>query len=120
MAQNVLGGELVPCSLDPLTGFYRNGCCDTGGDDLGVHVVCARVTAEFLAFSKAAGNDLSTPQPAFGFAGLQPDDQWCLCADRWVEAFEAGAAPHVVLESTHARALEWISLDDLRAHQARP
>ena len=118
MAQNVLGGELEPCSLDPLTGFYRNGCCDTGGDDLGVHVVCVRVTEDFLAFSKAAGNDLSTPAPAFGFAGLQPDDQWCVCADRWVEAFDAGAAPRVVLAATHARALEWITLDDLRAHEA--
>ena len=120
MAHNVLGGELVPCSLDPLTGFYRNGCCDTGGEDVGVHVVCVRVTESFLAFSKGAGNDLSTPQPAFGFAGLQPDDQWCVCADRWVEAFEAGVAPPVVLESTHARALEWVSLDDLRAHEAQP
>jgi uncharacterized protein (DUF2237 family) len=116
VAQNVLGTDLQPCSYDPLTGFYRNGCCDTGGDDVGVHVVCVRMTAEFLAFSKAAGNDLSTPQPAFGFPGLQPDDQWCVCADRWVEALDAGVAPPVVLEATHLRVLEWATLDDLRAH----
>jgi uncharacterized protein (DUF2237 family) len=114
MAKNVLGTELQPCSLDPLTGFYRDGCCNTGADDAGVHAVCARVTAEFLEFSKAAGNDLSTPQP--GFPGLQPGDQWCLCAARWAEALDAGAAPPVVLESTHACVLEWVSLDDLRAH----
>ena len=118
MAHNVLGGELVPCSLDPLTGFYRDGCCNTGAEDLGVHTVCARVTAEFLVFSKEAGNDLSTPQPAFGFAGLQPGDQWCLCAPRWQEALEAGAAPAVVLEATHIGSLEWVALDDLRRHAA--
>jgi uncharacterized protein (DUF2237 family) len=114
MATNVLGGELQTCSLDPLTGFYRNGCCDTGGGDVGVHVVCAEVTAEFLAYSKEAGNDLSTPQP--GFAGLQPGDRWCLCAPRWQEALEAGAAPRVVLAATHVNALEWIDRDDLLAH----
>ena len=114
MAKNVLGGELEPCSFDPVTGFYRDGCCSTGADDAGAHVVCARVTAEFLEFSKSAGNDLSTPQ--FGFAGLQPGDQWCLCAARWQEAFEAGMAPEVVLEATHMRALEWVNLDDLRRH----
>ena len=116
MALNVLGTPLQTCSTDPLTGFYRDGCCSTGGDDAGVHVVCARVTAEFLEFSKAAGNDLSTPRPEFGFAGLKPADQWCLCASRWAEAFEAGMAPPVVLAATHMRALEWCSLDDLRAH----
>jgi len=114
MATNVLGGELQTCSLDPLTGFYRNGCCDTGGGDVGVHVVCAEVTAEFLAYSKEAGNDLSTPQP--GFAGLQPGDRWCLCAPRWQEALEAGAAPKVVLAATHVNALEWIDRNDLIAH----
>jgi uncharacterized protein (DUF2237 family) len=114
--RNVLGTELQPCSLDPLTGFYRDGCCNTGADDVGVHAVCARVTAEFLEFSRAAGNDLSTPQP--GFPGLRPGDQWCLCAARWAEALEAGAAPAVVLEATHACVLEWVSLDDLRAHAA--
>lgn len=116
MARNVLGGELEECSRDPLTGFYRNGCCDTGGDDLGVHVVCAQVTAEFLAFSASVGNDLSTPHPEYGFAGLQPGDSWCLCASRWQEAFEAGAAPKVRLRATHVAALEWIALAELRAH----
>jgi uncharacterized protein (DUF2237 family) len=114
MAKNVLGGELEPCNFDPVTGFYRDGCCNTGAEDAGAHVVCARVTAEFLEFSQGAGNDLSTPQ--FGFAGLQPGDQWCLCAARWQEAFEAGMAPEVVLEATHMRALEWVNLDDLRRH----
>jgi uncharacterized protein (DUF2237 family) len=118
MARNVLGTDLVPCSLDPLTGFYRNGCCDTGADDAGVHAVCAVMTAEFLEFSKGAGNDLSTPMPQYGFPGLVPGDQWCLCADRWVEAFDAGRAPRVVLEATHACVLEWATLDDLRAHSA--
>lgn len=113
---NVVGGSLLPCSTDPLTGFYRNGCCDTGGDDLGVHVVCAQVTAEFLAFSASVGNDLSTPHPEYGFAGLRPGDSWCLCASRWQEAFEAGAAPKVRLRATHVAALEWIALADLRAH----
>ena len=120
MARNVLGGELEPCSLDPLTGFYRNGCCDTGGDDAGVHVVCARMTADFLAFSATRGNDLATPVPAFGFPGLRPGDRWCLCAGRWQEALDAGAAPPVHLEATHARALEWVSLDDLQRHAVEP
>jgi Uncharacterized protein conserved in bacteria len=118
MAQNVLGTELAPCSFEPLTGFYRNGCCDTGGEDTGVHAVCVVMTAEFLEFSRAAGNDLATPMPEYGFAGLVPGNRWCLCADRWVEAFDAGMAPKVVLEATHARVLEWASLDDLRAHAA--
>lgn len=116
MAKNVLGGELEPCATEPMTGFYRDGCCNTGADDLGVHTVCVRVTAEFLEFSKSRGNDLSTPQP--GFPGLQPGDQWCLCAPRWQEALEEGMAPEVVLESTHAATLEWASLDDLRSHAA--
>lgn len=116
MARNVLGGELETCSTDPLTGFYRNGCCDTGGEDAGVHTVCARVTAEFLDFSREQGNDLSAPRPEFGFAGLAPGDRWCLCASRWVEALREGVAPPVVLEATHARTLEWVDLDDLRAH----
>lgn len=118
MAENVLGEELQPCSFDPLTGFYRNGCCDTGGEDLGVHVVCSVMTEEFLEFSASRGNDLSTPQPRFGFEGLAPGDRWCLCASRWKEAFEAGMAPKVVLEATHLQALEWVTLDDLRAHVA--
>jgi uncharacterized protein (DUF2237 family) len=114
MAKNVLGGELEPCSSDPLTGFYRDGCCNTGAEDAGAHIVCARMTADFLEFSRLVGNDLSTPQPGFG--GLKPGDQWCLCASRWKEALDAGMAPQVVLRSTHARALEWVSLDDLERH----
>ncbi|MGI5130427.1 DUF2237 family protein [Pseudonocardia sp. CA-107938] len=116
MARNVLGGELQSYSTDPLTGFYRTGCCDTGAEDVGVHTVCAQMTAEFLAFSAEHGNDLSTPRPEFGFAGLEPGDRWCVCADRWVEAFEAGAAPPVVLEATHASMLDWVDLADLRRH----
>jgi uncharacterized protein (DUF2237 family) len=116
LARNVEGGELEPCSTDPLTGFYRDGCCNTGAEDLGVHTVCARVTAAFLEFSKARGNDLSTPRP--GFAGLEPGDCWCLCAPRWQEALEAGMAPEVVLEATHAATLEWVRLEDLRRHSA--
>ncbi|HEY4378313.1 MAG TPA: DUF2237 domain-containing protein [Acidimicrobiales bacterium] len=116
MARNVLGGELQPCSLVPLTGFYRDGCCNTGGDDLGVHTVCALMTDEFLAFSKEHGNDLSTPMPEHGFTGLVAGDRWCLCAPRWGEALAAGAAPSVVLEATHIGTLEWADLADLQAH----
>ncbi len=104
-ARNVLGGELKPCSTRPLTGFFRNGCCETGPDDVGMHTVCAVMTAEFLAFSQRAGNDLSTPQPLMGFPGLKPGDRWCLCAPRWKEALDAGVAPPVVLESTHEETL---------------
>lgn len=118
MPKNVLGGELETCSTAPLTGFYRDGCCNTGADDLGVHTVCAVMTTEFLAFSKEQGNDLSTPSPAFGFSGLQPGDRWCLCAPRWQEALEAGAAPQVHLEATHLASLEWVTLDDLKRHAA--
>ena len=113
-ARNVLGGELIPCSLDPLTGFYRNGCCETGPHDLGLHTVCAVMTEAFLAYSKAAGNDLSTPQPAFGFPGLQPGDRWCLCAPRWKEALDAGMAPPLVLESTHEETLAIVPLGVLK------
>jgi uncharacterized protein (DUF2237 family) len=116
VAKNVLGGQLEPCSTDPMTGFYRDGCCNTGVDDLGVHTVCARVTAAFLEFSRSRGNDLSTPGP--GFPGLRPGDRWCLCAPRWQEALEEGMAPEVVLEATHAATLEWVSLEDLRRHAA--
>lgn len=116
MARNVLGDELQPCSSDPLTGFTRSGCCDLHPEDAGFHIVCAILTDAFLDFSRAAGNDLSTPQPEFGFRGLRAGDQWCLCASRWVEAHEAGVAPRVVLESTHAQALEWIDIADLRAN----
>ncbi|MEC8559128.1 MAG: DUF2237 domain-containing protein [Planctomycetota bacterium] len=114
--RNVLGGRLAPCSLDPLTGFFRTGCCETGPEDGGRHVICVRVSAEFLAFSQAVGNDLSTPMPQYGFEGLRDGDQWCLCADRWVQALAAGCAPPVVLEATEASALEVASLADLQAH----
>jgi uncharacterized protein (DUF2237 family) len=119
MARNVLGSELEPCSTDPLTGFFRDGCCNTGAEDRGVHTVCVLLTESFLEFSKSRGNDLSTPQPAFGFPGLRPGDRWCLCASRWQEALEADAAPEVVLGSTHASTLEWVSLEDLRKHAVR-
>jgi uncharacterized protein (DUF2237 family) len=111
---NVLGGVLESCSYDPITGFYRDGCCATGPADVGSHTVCAELTAEFLAFSKAQGNDLSTPMPAFGFAGLKPGDRWCLCAPRWQEAFEAGAAPRVLLRATEIGALQHCALKDLK------
>ena len=113
---NVLGEPLTPCSEEPLTGFFRDGCCNTAPEDLGRHVVCCRVTADFLAFSKSRGNDLSTPHPEFGFPGLQPGDQWCLCAARWQEALEAGMAPRVVLQATHAAALKVVKLADLKKH----
>ncbi len=116
MAKNVLGGELVVCSTDPLTGFYRDGCCNTGAEDVGVHTVCVIATAEFLEFSSSRGNDLSTPLPEHGFPGLRAGDRWCLCAPRWQEALDAGAAPEVVLEATHASSLEWVRLEDLRRH----
>ena len=115
-ARNVLNGPLQTCGTDPVTGFYRNGCCDTGAGDVGIHVVCAEMTAEFLAFSVERGNDLVTPVPHFGFPGLRPGDRWCLCAERWKEAYEAGVAPPVVLEATHMSALEFVSLDELREH----
>jgi hypothetical protein len=113
---NVLGSELQPCSYDPLTGYYRTGCCENRGDDPGLHVVCVVATDEFLAFSASVGNDLSTPMPQYGFAGLKAGDQWCLCASRWQEALEADAAPQVRLTSTHVSALEYCSLKDLEAH----
>ncbi|MCA9265445.1 MAG: DUF2237 domain-containing protein [Planctomycetales bacterium] len=118
-AKNVLGTELQECSRDPLTGFFRDGCCNTGVGDDGLHIVCAEMTAEFLVFSQARGNDLSTPNPYFRFPGLKPGDRWCLCALRWKEALEAGVAPPVVLESTHMSTLEFLDLDDLRAHAVR-
>lgn len=114
--KNVLGGDLISCCQSPMTGFYRDGFCRTGQDDLGLHIVCAVMTADFLSFSKVRGNDLSTPQPAMGFPGLQPGDKWCLCAMRWKEALDHGAAPAVVLEATHIAALEHVSLSDLQAH----
>ena len=119
-ALNVLGTALVPCSYDPLTGYFRDGCCHTDEHDQGSHVVCAKVTQEFLDFSLSRGNDLITPRPEFRFAGLQAGDRWCLCALRWKEAFDAGVAPPVILASTHARALDLLTLAQLQscAHDA--
>ncbi|MCL6436493.1 MAG: DUF2237 domain-containing protein [Leptolyngbyaceae cyanobacterium HOT.MB2.61] len=115
-ARNVLGTTLETCCTSPMTGFYRDGKCNTGAGDLGAHVVCAQVTEEFLEYTRAQGNDLSTPAPAFAFPGLKPGDRWCLCASRWKEALDAGVAPPVVLAATHASALEYVSLDDLKQH----
>lgn len=112
-AKNVLGLPLEPCSHDPLTGFYRNGCCDTGREDVGLHLVCIRATRDFLAFSKAVGNDLSTPMPQYEFPGLVPGDKWCLCVERWQQAYQAGKAPKVVLASTHISTLEFVELEVL-------
>jgi len=114
--KNVLGGPLAPCSTAPRTGFYRDGCCNTGPEDFGLHVVCAQMTESFLAFSKETGNDLSTPVPEHGFPGLKAGDRWCICVARWREAFEAGAAPQVVLSSTHEEALAVVSLTALKRH----
>jgi uncharacterized protein (DUF2237 family) len=115
-AFNVLGGALQPCSKDPVTGFYRDGCCHTGAEDVASHTVCAVMTADFLAFSRARGNDLSTPVPAFGFPGLKPGDRWCLCAPRWQEALRMDAAPQVVLRATEASALDYCELEDLKRY----
>jgi uncharacterized protein (DUF2237 family) len=116
MPKNVLGGELEPCSTDPMTGFYRDGCCRTGPDDVGLHLVCVEVTDEFLTFSRDRGNDLSTPNPMYQFPGLVSGDRWCLCVERWKEALEVGAAPAVVLGATHISALEFVDLEDLQEH----
>lgn len=118
VSMNVLGTPLIECGRDPLTGFRRDGCCASAPDDPGVHVVCAIITEDFLAFTRSRGNDLSSPTPSF--PGLRPGDRWCLCAARWAEALEAGAAPPVILAATHVRALDWIDLDDLRHHAAEP
>lgn len=115
-ARNVLGLPLEPCSLRPLTGWFRTGACETDARDLGLHTVCAEVSAAFLAFSRARGNDLLTPRPELGFPGLVPGDRWCLCASRWKEALDAGCAPRIVLAATHERTLEVVSLADLKAH----
>ena len=115
-ARNVLGGPLANCCMQPLTGFYRDGHCHTGPQDVGSHTVCAQMTAEFLRFSSAHGNDLVTPHPESGFPGLQPGGRWCVCAARWLEAYEAGAAAPVVLTATHEKALEIVPLAALRAH----
>ena len=113
-ARNVLGERLEDCSTDPMTGFFRDGCCNTSREDVGSHTVCAVMTAEFLAFSKSRGNDLSTPMPQFGFPGLKPGDRWCLCAPRWQEALDAGQAPRVALRATHQDALAYCKLEDLK------
>ncbi|MEO5633841.1 DUF2237 domain-containing protein [Gaiella sp.] len=118
--RNVVGGSLLPCSTEPMTGFFRDGCCSTGPEDLGSHTVCAVMTEAFLAFSLETGNDLSTPRPEWGFPGLRPDDRWCVCASRWLEAYSAGVAAPVVLGSTHARALEIVPIDALISHAASP
>ncbi|QMS88119.1 DUF2237 domain-containing protein [Nostoc edaphicum CCNP1411] len=115
-AKNVIDGNLEVCCTSPMTGFYRDGFCRTGGQDFGSHVVCAQVTLEFLEFTKSHGNDLSTSVPDFNFPGLKPGDRWCLCASRWQQALEAGVAPPVILSATHARALEVVSLDELKKH----
>lgn len=111
---NVLGSELMPCSYDPLTGYFRDGCCNTSAEDAGTHVICAKVTQAFLDFSRSRGNDLITPRPEHRFSGLKAGDRWCLCALRWLEAFQAGVAPHVVLECTHQKALQYVTLEQLR------
>jgi uncharacterized protein (DUF2237 family) len=116
-AMNVLGAELLPCSYDPLTGYFRDGCCNTDESDSGSHLVCVKVTSDFLAFSAARGNDLVTPRPEYRFAGLKPGDRWCLCANRWREALEAGFAPPVILESTHLKALEFVTRAQLEKHR---
>lgn len=115
-ARNVLGEPLQSCSAAPVTGFFRDGCCNTGPEDLGVHTVCALMTAEFLEFSRARGNDLSTPMPEMGFPGLKPGDRWCLCAARWKEALDAGKAPRVVLTATHEATLDIVALADLKKY----
>ncbi|MEO1039332.1 MAG: DUF2237 domain-containing protein [Pseudomonadota bacterium] len=117
--KNVLGRPLADCSHDPMTGFYRTGCCETGPDDAGVHTVCAVMTEDFLKFSLASGNDLSTPRPEYGFAGLRPGDRWCVCAARWLEAYEANSAPKVVLEATHVRTLAIVPFEALESHALR-
>jgi uncharacterized protein len=120
MTKNVLGTALVPCSFDPLTGYFRDGCCNTDETDGGSHLICARVTKEFLAFSLQCGNDLCTARPEYRFAGLKPGDRWCLCASRWGEALAAGVAPPVILESCHEKALQFVTLADLTYHAYSP
>lgn len=114
--KNVLGGPLESCCTNPVTGFYRTGCCETGPDDRGLHLVCARMTEEFLAFSKREGNDLSTPMPQYRFPGLQEGDRWCLCAGRWLDAYRAGVAPKIILTATHENMLEHVALEELQKY----
>jgi len=120
MARNVLGNELQPCSHDPVTGYFRDGCCNTREDDSGSHVICAQMTHAFLAFSRSRGNDLITPMPQYRFAGLKPGERWCLCASRWKEAFEAGVAPLVILAATHEKALQFVTLAQLQSCACPP
>ena len=120
IAKNVLGTELMPCCYDPMTGFYRDGFCQTGPTDFGTHVICARMTEAFLNYTKTRGNDLTTPMPIYQFPGLKPGDQWCLCASRWKEAMIAGCAPPVILESTHERALVVVAMEDLKKYAVLP
>jgi uncharacterized protein (DUF2237 family) len=117
-ARNILGETLLPCGTDPMTGFYRDGCCDTGPEDVGSHTVCVAVTEDFLVYTRSVGNDLSTPQPAFGFPGLKAGDRWCLCASRWLQAYDAGQAPRVYVQATHEAALRVIPLETLTAMAA--
>ena len=119
-ANNVVGSQLKTCCTSPMTGFYRDGLCNTGAGDVGAHTVCAEMTEEFLEFTKSRGNDLSTPVPAFNFPGLKPGDRWCLCASRWKEALDAGVAPPIVLSATHASTLEYVNLNELKQHALDP
>ena len=119
-ANNVVGSQLKTCCTAPMTGFYRDGLCNTGAGDVGAHTVCAEMTEEFLEFTKSRGNDLSTPVPAFNFPGLKPGDRWCLCASRWKEALDAGVAPPIVLSATHASTLEYVNLNELKQHALDP
>ena len=114
---NVFGELLIPCGTSPMTGFYRDGCCNTGPMDTGTHTVCAVMTEDFLAYTKSMGNDLSTPIPAYSFPGLKPGDRWCLCVNRWKEAYEAGYAPRVILEATNIKTLETVTIEELSIHQ---
>ena len=116
IVKNVLGTNLSTCCTSPMTGFYRDGCCSSGAEDVGLHLVCAKMTSEFLTFTTAQGNDLSTPVPMFNFPGLKPGDKWCLCVSRWLEAVKAGIAPPIVLESTHENTLKYVSLEVLQEH----
>ena len=118
--KNVLGGALIPCSVAPMTGFFRDGCCHTSPEDIGSHTVCAVMTNDFLSFSKATGNDLTTPRAEYGFPGLKPGDRWCLCAARWEQARRAGAAPNVILSATNAACLSVLAIEDLRTHAVSP
>ena len=118
-ARNVFGEKLEICSTNPMTGFFRDGCCNTGQMDTGTHIVCSIMTEEFLKYTKSKGNDLSTPMPMYEFPGLKPGDRWCLCVNRWKEAFEAGVAPQVVLEATHEKVLEFVKMEALLSHAVR-